>query len=179
MSVKIAYFVHGTTIDNEAHRATGQNQGVLSEVGRRQSCELGKRINLDEIDVVFCSDLQRAIDSAGLIFEDKKDIIQDSRIRECNYGKLNGMDSSLIVYEEHIDLSFPGGESMLDVEKRLREFCAFLLENYNGKTVALVAHKAPQLALEVITKGVTWMQAIEQDWRRTKNWQPRWWYVIG
>ena len=124
MSVKIAYFVHGTTIDNEAHRATGQNQGVLSEVGRRQSCELGKRINLDEIDVVFCSDLQRAIDSAGLIFEDKKDIIQDSRIRECNYGKLNGMDSSLIVYEEHIDLVIPvkfqGLETMS--EEQLEDF---------------------------------------------------------
>ncbi len=44
-------------------------------------------------------------------------------------------------------------------------------ENYNGKTIALVAHRAPQLALDVITKNITWEQAIEQDWRKTKNWQ--------
>ena len=37
--------------------------------------------------------------------------------------------------------------------KRLREF---LLENYNGKRVALVEHKALQLALEVITKNISW-----------------------
>ena len=54
-----------------------------------------------------------------------------------------------------------------------------VIKNYNGKTIALVAHKAPQLALDVITKNITWEQAIEQDWRKTKNWQPGWIYKIG
>ena len=49
---------------------------------------------------------------------------------------------------------------------------------YNGKTIALVAHKAPQLALDVITKGMTWQEAIDSDWRKTKNWQPGWMYEI-
>ena len=43
-------------------------------------------------------------------------------------------------------------------------------ENYNGKTIAIVGHKAPQLDLGVITKNITWEQAIAQDWRKTKNW---------
>ena len=67
---------------------------------------------------------------------------------------------------------------MKDVEKRLRDFCQYLLDNYNNKTIALVAHKAPQLALEVITKNITWEEAINKDWRKTKSWQPGWEYII-
>lgn len=178
MSVKIIYFVHGTTTDNEEHKSTGQNPGTLSELGKKQSKELRNKINLDEIDLVICSDLQRAIDSANLIFENSKKIVQDARIRECNYGDLNGQDSSQVLDEEHIEIPFPNGESMKDVEKRIRDFCKYLLDNYNNKTIALVAHKSPQLALDVITKDLTWEQAIEQDWRKTKSWQPGWIYEI-
>lgn len=96
----------------------------------------------------------------------------------CTYPPLEIVDSSFVKYEEHIENKFPNGESSKDVEKRLRDFCNYLLENYNRKTVALVAHKAPQLALDVITKNISWEQAIEQDWKKTKNWQPGWIYEI-
>lgn len=178
MSVKIIYFVHGTTTDNLEHKASGWNPGMLSEKGIQQGIELRDKINFDEIDLVISSDLKRAIDSADNVFQDKKEILHDKRIRECNYGDLDGKDNSLVKYEEHIKEPFPNGESLEDVEKRIRNFCEYLLENYNGKTIALVAHKAPQLALDVITKGYTWEEAIEKDWRKTKNWQPGWRYEI-
>ncbi len=178
MSVRIIYFVHGTTTDNIEHKSTGWLDGVLSEKGIEQSTKLREQINLDEIDFVISSDLKRAIDSAKNIFKDSKMILQDKRIRECNYGDLNGKDSSLVKYEEHINIQFPNGESLQEVEKRLRNFCNYLLENYNGKTVALVSHKAPQLALEVITKNISWKEAIDNDWRKTKNWRPGWRYEI-
>lgn len=178
MSVKIIYFVHGTTTDNMEHKSTGWLHGNLSKKGIEQNTELGKQINLNEIDLVISSDLQRAIDSAKYIFKDSKVILHDKRIRECNYGDLNGEDASLVKYEEHIDSKFPNGESLRDVEKRLRNFCEYLLENFDGKTIALVSHKAPQLALEVITKNISWQNAIDNDWRKTKNWQPGWRYEI-
>ena len=178
MSVKIIYFVHGTTTDNIEHKATGWMQGNLSAKGIEQIFKLKEQINLDEIDIVISSDLKRAVDSANYIFKDSKKILNDKRIRECNYGDLNGKDNNLIKYEEHIDIKFPNGESLKDVESRVRNFCNYLLENYNGKTIALVAHKAPQLALEVITKNISWEEAIDSDWRKTKNWQPGWKYEV-
>lgn len=178
MSVKIIYFVHGTTTDNIEHKSTGWLHGKLSEKGIEQSIKLGKQINLNEIDIVISSDLKRAIDSANYIFKDSKLILHDKRIRECNYGDLNGEDTSLIKYEEHIDSKFPNGESLIDVESRLRNFCEYLLENYDENTIALVSHRAPQLALEVITKNISWKNAIDNDWRKTKNWQPGWIYEI-
>lgn len=178
MSVKIIYFVHGTTTDNIEHKSTGWLPGELSEKGIEQSIKLREQINLNEIDLVISSDLKRAIDSAENIFKDSKEILHDTRIRECNYGELNGKDSSLVKYEKHIDIKFPNGESLKEVEERVRSFCNYLLENYDGKTVALVAHKAPQLALEVITKNISWEEAIDKDWRKTKSWQPGWKYKI-
>ncbi len=179
MSVKIIYFVHGTTTDNLEHKATGWMPGKISEKGIKQIIELKEQINLNEIDLVISSDLKRAIDSAEYLFKGSKEILHDERIRECNYGELNGQDNSLVKYEEHINNRFPDGESLKDVEKRLRDFCNYLVKNYNGKTIALVAHKASQLALDVITKNITWEQAIKQDWRKTKSWRPGWIYQIG
>lgn len=178
MSVKITYFVHGTTTDNEAKKASGWNPGELSEKGKSQAVALRDLIDRASIDVVFCSDLKRAIDSTEIVFENKKRVIVDSRLRECNYGKLDGESNSLVIYEDHIKERFPDGESLLDVEKRIKEFCEYVLKEFDGKHIAIVAHKAPQLALEVITQGKTWEEAIEKDWRKTKSWQPGWNYEV-
>ena len=93
MSVKIIYFVNGTTTDNLEHKSTGWLDGNLSEKGIEQSVRLREKINLNEIDLVISSDLKRAIDSAKNIFKDSKVILHDKRIRECNYGDLNGKDT--------------------------------------------------------------------------------------
>lgn len=178
MSVIITYFVHGTTTDNRDKLSTGWIQGELTEKGIQQSIELKEQINIDDFDVVISSDLKRAVDSAKLTFDGLIEIRNDSRIRECNYGDLNGKPTDLVRYEDHIIDPFPNGESLKDVEKRIREFCNYLLDNYDGKHVALVAHKAPQLAFQVITENKTWEQAIDEDWRKTKFWQPGWNYTI-
>ena len=179
MAVKVIYFVHGTTTDNAEHKSTGWIPGELTEKGIEQSIVLKDQINMNEIDVVISSDLKRAIDSADYTFKGLKEIYHDSRIRECNYGDLNGQDASLVVYEDHITEPFPNGEALIDVENRVRDFCNYLKENFDGKTVAVVAHKAPQFAFEVITKGITWEEAIEKDWRKIKAWQPGWEYIVG
>ena len=177
MPVKIIYFVHGTTTDNEKHLSTGWNHGTLSKKGIKQAKELKKQINQKEIDLVISSDLKRAIDSAKIILGEKQ-TLHDKRIRECNYGDLNGKPAELVKYIDHITKPFPNGESLIDVENRIKDFINYLLENYNNKTIALVSHKAPQLALDVITKNITWETAINQDWRKTKAWQPGWTYEI-
>ena len=179
MSVKIIYFVHGTTKDNLEHKATGWLQGELSQKGIERIEKLKEQIEYDEIDLVICSDLKRAIDSAERLFLGSKIILHDKRIRECNYGDFNGQDSSLIKYEEHIKNKFPNGESLKDVEIRVRDFCNYLLKSYDGKNIALVSHRAPQLALEVITKNISWEEAINNDWRKIKKWKPGWRYEIN
>ena len=180
MSIQIKYFVHGTTTDNLNKLATGWLPGELSEKGISQAKALAEVIKDEYFDIVICSDLNRAIQSAHIDFAGRDiQILQDSRIRECNYGDLNGQDSKLVNFNEHITKPFPNGESMLDVENRIKDFLIYLNKNFDGKKVAIVAHRAPQLAIEVLLQNKTWEQALKDDWRNTKNWQPGWDYVIN
>jgi len=180
MSIKITYFVHGTTVDNENIICTGWNQGELSERGIRQSKELHSLVKDKEFDLVFSSDLKRAVDSAELYFNGLYKIIQDRRLREANYGELNGFPESSFNSDHtiYINSPFPNGESYKDVEKRMASFLNYLSENYEDKHIAIVAHRAPQLALDVLVKCKTWEEAINEDWRKTKAWQPGWEYII-
>lgn len=181
MSVQITYFAHGTTTDNEQDLATGWLPGELSRKGIEQSKTLPSLIDNKKFDVVFCSDLARAIDSATLGFGDTYEIIQDSRLRECNYGDMNGssVDSFKARLEEYVENPFPNGESYKDVETRMKSFLDSLKENYDGKHIAIVAHQGPQLALDVLIGGKTWQQAIQEDWRPIKAWQPGWEYTLA
>lgn len=177
--VTITYFVHGTTTDNEQKLATGWLPGELSATGIEQAKKLGQQAADKQFDVVFCSDLKRAIDSAKLAFGDTYKILQDDRLREANYGDMNGMPHTFKdTMIDYVDHPFPNGESYRDVEMRMQSFCDFLREKYDGKHIAIVAHQAPQLALEVILNGKSWGQAITGDWRRTGAWQPGWEYTI-
>ncbi|MBQ3494979.1 MAG: histidine phosphatase family protein [Clostridia bacterium] len=179
MAVKILYYVHSTTVDNENKRASGWNETLLSEKGLSQAQDLAKIVKNENIDAIFCSDLIRAVESAKIVFKDLgKEIQKDERLRECNYGELNGKDSKLIEYTEHIENPFPNGESLTTVEKRVKILLDEIKEKYQGKTVAIMAHRATQLAIEVLTQGKSWEEAIATDWRNTKDWKPGWEYNI-
>lgn len=65
MSVHIVYETHGTTFDNEAGIATGWLPGELSPEGFRNAEELGRRRANDRIDIVYTSDLRRAVERQG------------------------------------------------------------------------------------------------------------------
>ena len=179
MAIKIIYFVHGTTTDNASKLCSGWSNAKLNDLGMEQAKNLGRvsRERKDNFDIIFTSDLTRAIDSSNIAFKEYERI-RDKRLRECNYGDLDGKHKSLVVYEEHINNPFPNGESLIDVENRIRDFIEYLKKNYDGKTVGIVAHRAPQLALDVILKGMTWEDAISVDWRKNGDWKPGWEYNI-
>ncbi len=180
MTLHITYFVHGTTTDNEKEISSGWFDVDLSEKGVQQSIDLKDQTKDKHFDVIFCSDLKRAVHSAELTFKGSVPIIQDTRLRECNYGDYNAQPSSIVepMQEQNIQTRFPNGESYEDVKIRIAEFINFLKTKYQGKHVAIVAHKAPQLALDVLLKGQTWEQVFANDWRKRKAWQPGWDYTI-
>lgn len=180
--VRITYFVHGTTTDNEKGIATGWNHGELSELGKTQCISLRKTLEGRKFDVIFCSDLRRAFDSAELMFHFKIPIIRDERLKECNYGMFTGAHSENVeaLTIKSISKRYPGGESYKDVEKRMRNLLNDIKKKYAGKKVAIVSHRGPQLALDVILKKKTWEQAIKNDWRlkNPKQWKPGWEYSL-
>jgi len=180
MAIKITYFVHGTTTDNENGISSGWSNPPLSELGVKQSVELREKIKNQKFDVVFCSDLQRAHESAKLAFEGIAPVINDPRLRECNYGKLNGEPTSVVepMQEKMTTEKFPEGESYENVKNRIADFLSYLKKDFDGQSIAIVSHKAPQLSLDVLLKGKTWKEAFAEDWRKRKEWQPGWTYEL-
>ena len=180
MAVRITYFVHGTTTDNENGVSSGWSDVGLSDLGIQQQKELRAKTADRHFDVVFCSDLKRAIDSANITWGDKYEIIQDRRLRECNYGDFNGMPSTVVepLQEESVSKPMKNGESYEMVKNRIGDFLDDVKKGYDGKHIAIVAHKAPQLALDVLLENMTWEDAFAHDWRKTGSWKPGWEYCF-
>lgn len=174
--MKITYFVHSITTDNEKGIATGWLQSELSEEGIRRVKQLPSLIYDDSFEVVYPSDLHRAIQSAEIAFGQTHKIITDKRLREANFGDLDGTPKSFKKnMKQHIEVPYPNGESYKDVEARIRDFLEEKKAS-GAEHIAIVGHEATQLALEVICSGKTWEQTIDEDWRPTQAWQPGWMY---
>ena len=173
----IIFEAHSTSLDNEAELASGHNDVELSELGIRQSKELGERYANRSFEAIFCSDLQRSYETAELAFGDKYPIIKDARLRECDYGELTQKNSKIVGAEKpsRISVPFPGGESYEQCCARVGSFLDDLARDYQGKTVMIIGHRATQYGLEHVVNNVPIYEAVTAPWQ----WQPGWRYEIS
>lgn len=177
MSTELVYETHAITTDNEAGIATGWLPGTLSAAGRETAAALGIRRRDDGLDVVFVSDLARAVETAGIAFEGTAlQIIEDRRLRECNYGRLNGMPRAQLDAERasHLDDPWPDGESYRQVVARTASFLEDLVRDRDGRRALVIAHSANRWALEHLLRGVDLADQVAAG----TTWQPGWEYVI-
>ncbi len=173
--VKIVFESHGTSVDNEANLSSGWNDVELSELGEKQAKGLGNRYDGEHFDAIFCSDLQRSYKTAEIAFADKYTIIKDKRLRECNYGDLTKHPSEEVEAEKlnRIQIPFPNGESYEQISQRMKNFLDYLKENYNGKKVIIIGHRATQYGLDHWIKGKSLKDLVKSSFK----WQPGWTYV--
>ncbi|WP_166353210.1 histidine phosphatase family protein [Phytoactinopolyspora limicola] len=177
MAVDLIYETHAITTDNEAGIASGWCPGQLSEAGRAAARQLGERRRSDGMAAVFTSDLQRAVDTAEIAFSASGiSIHQDRRLRECNYGDLNGTSVAELATRrrQHIDVPFPGGESYLQVVGRTREFLADLQRDRPNQRVLVIAHSANRWALQVLLGGAELADLVDAPF----GWQPGWHFTV-
>lgn len=177
MTVEIVFETHSTTEDNERGIATGWLDGRLSETGRRQARELGERRRHDDLAAVFTSDRGRAVETAAIAFaESGIPIHQDRRLRECDYGTLNGMPASQVEAERsrHIDEPFPGGESYRQVVDRLKSFLDDLPPTFDGGRIIIIGHSATRWALDHLLRGAQLADLVDAPFQ----WQEGWLYVL-
>ena len=176
--IEILFETHSTTTDNERWVATGWLDGQLSPLGRRQAKELGERRVEDDIVAVFCSDLGRAVETAQIAFASRGlPIFHDWRLRECNYGMLNGTAVARLEVErtKHVVDPYSGGESYVDVVARARSFLADRPSRYADKQVVVIGHSATKWAFDHLLEGAPLDEVVEGSFR----WQPGWLYSLA
>jgi 2,3-bisphosphoglycerate-dependent phosphoglycerate mutase len=175
MSVEVVYETHATSEDNEAGIATGWLPGKLSAAGREQARELGDRRRNDGLSVVFTSDLNRAVETAELAFAGSElPVVRDARLRECNFGDLNGAAEPLNDRVAQIDVAYPGGESWRQAVERVAAFLDELRRVRDGERVLVIGHSATRFACEVVANG----RRLEELLAEAFVWQRGWEYSL-
>ncbi|MFI6762060.1 histidine phosphatase family protein [Micromonospora sp. NPDC050417] len=174
MGVDIIYGTHPITTDDEAGLATGWLPGELSAYGRRCARELGERHRGNRLSAIFCSDLFRAVETVQLAFGAYRiPIHRDTRLRECDFGDLNGAPLTEIAARRprHLDKPFPNGQSFRQVVDQTAGFLVDLAAAWDGHRVLLVAHPTTGWALEHLLNGqvLTEVMATETDWRQERS----------
>lgn len=141
------YFTrHGQTIWNVENKICGATDIALTELGRNQARELGKRINEENIhiDEILYSPLIRAADTAKYISE--VTVIpcrEELRLKEQNFGKYESTardGKEFAKAKMNFVDDFDGGETMLHLCQRIYNLIDDIKNDSEDKVYLLVAH---------------------------------------
>ena len=130
----------------------GRKEGLnLNEKGRRQVHELAMRLRDVPITRIFSSPLERTLETAAFIGEEKKVVIEvKEELNEVDYGDWTGYTFEMLADEprwgEYNSFKgytrIPGGEMLQEVSARM---CRCIEEIRRGpdRVMALVSHGDP------------------------------------
>lgn len=134
---------HGVTDWNLSRRAQGHTDIPLNEEGRSQAEKLALRLQHEQWDLLYSSDLGRARETAQAIASLKRLPVEvDRRLREVNLGQIEGMTHEEIVAKwgedwRQLDL---GIETKEQVESRGLDTVNMIAERHPGLRILVVAH---------------------------------------
>ncbi len=116
------------------------------------------------------------METAEIAFGSGIRIHQDSRLRECNYGVLNGMPVRQLEAERsrRIEEPFPSGESYRQVIDRVQDFLGDVSREWDGRRIVIIGHAATRWALDHLLCGAALEDLVNAPFR----WQEGWLYML-
>ena len=175
--VELVFETHALTTDNERGIATGWLGGSLSARGRTLAAGLGTRRRDERIDQVLCSDLARAVETADIAFGGTAlRVTLDWRLRELDYGDLNGAPVDVVARERlgRVDVPFPGGESYRDATARVGELLDELVTSASRPRVLVIGHTATRWAFDHLLDGKPLEEVVDAPF----DWREGWEYAV-
>ena len=142
---------HGETELKSSERLWGHTDVRLDALGLKQAERLCERLAEEKIDVIYSSSLKRALVTAETIASRHQlKVISCAELREFNYGKIEGLTHKEIsqlypefykyMTQKNTNLRFPGGESVYQLNNRVRQFLDRLNNHTPEQTILIVAH---------------------------------------
>ncbi len=144
-------FRHGQTIWNAEGRPQGQSEFPvpLTITGQEQARALAQKLADKKIKLIVSSDLLRAKQTAEIVAAALKVPVKfDSRLREVDYGTLNGLyalerEEVCPDYRRSYDditIPFPQGESLLQVSLRLKAALEEIANTCSNRAIGIASH---------------------------------------
>jgi broad specificity phosphatase PhoE len=181
------YETHSISVDNERGIATGWLPGELSDRGRALARQLGERRRDDGLVAIYSSDLRRARQTVDIAFDiafyiafdnATVPVYPDRRLRECDYGELNGAPVGTIeqVRAAHVEIPFPGGQSYRDVVRQVADLLRDIGDRWGRDAddpprVLLVGHAATRFALDHLLAGADLASTVVAPFRWQEGWE--------
>lgn len=144
--MKLFIVRHGETEENAAGVLMGHHHGVLTEAGRQQAKDTAKALKNYKFAHIYCSDLNRCIDTAEAIKEYHPDtpLTFTKEIREVHMGIFQGKKKVEVDWEslkgDALDRKPEGGESLKELRERVLNFVKECYENYPNDNVLFITH---------------------------------------
>ncbi len=151
---------HGETIENQKGICQGQMEGTLSDNGIEQAKRVAEFLKSEKIDVIYSSDLKRALDTANEVVKQfpNSPFYQDKRIRERYFGSFQGK----LFPENRKNLVIPpDAESDLALFQRVNEFYNEIIEKHFNHNVLIVSHGVTLRVMLAIIQSHSNIDSIE------------------
>ncbi len=154
MGCKILLIRHGETLWNASGKLQGHRDVPLSEKGLRQAEAIAQRLSGEKVDVVYCSDLQRArITAEKIAGFHGLEVRVTSQLREMNFGRWESLTYQEITHSDDQLLSSwsldpmsfcpPEGELVGEMAARIKAALQQIVAENPDKVIVVVCHGGP------------------------------------
>ncbi|MEK7120664.1 MAG: histidine phosphatase family protein [Patescibacteria group bacterium] len=144
--MKLFLVRHGETEENSAGILMGHHHGVLTEKGKQQAREIAEILKNHKFAHIYCSDLNRCIDTAEFIKESHLDtpLTFTKELREVNMGIFQGRKKVEVDWSslegDVLDKRPEGGESLRELRTRVSNFIRECYRKHPEDNVLFITH---------------------------------------
>jgi isoleucyl-tRNA synthetase len=167
------YFVmrHGEGTHNTSGIAStkADDPTHLTEKGRSQVKSSAKELKSKNITMIYCSPLIRTKETAEIVTEvlgiSKENIVIDDRIKEIDAGIFNSKPFSFTKHFNGLDTydtPIEGGESPLDVKRRVGEFLNEINSKHKDENILIISHGIFFEVIDPIVEGLDKEKSLEK-----------------
>lgn len=143
---------------NRQGKYQGQSDVPLTDEGREQARILSERLKDEKIDVIYASDLDRAIETAAIIAKyHDLNVLPAPLMRELNFGIWEGMTYDEIIQKwpqeynewqrDPHNKKPPEGETLAELCKRVSKFLKETAREHPDSRILVVSHAGPIRAI--------------------------------
>ena len=139
-----------------------QEQYGLTDAGKLQVEQASEGLKTHNVTRIFASPVRRTKETARQIAVSlsipEEEIIFDDRLRELNFGELEGRPhAEMTAYRASVITKYgdplPGGESWLDAKKRIGAFMYEVENLYKNETILIITHGVGLETLSALIVG--------------------------
>jgi len=146
---KLYIFRHAQTTDNVSMTFSGKRDPELTDSGVEEAKKIHHELKDEKVTKAYCAPNKRTKHTLEIVLKDhgSVEIVADPRLRERDYGDLTGKNKVRIeelhpkeypLWHRSYDVPPPNGESIKEVDKRVSEFLAEMLQNIRQHDVIFI-----------------------------------------